>query len=189
MYKETFRILSKRLLRQITKEQKKEYLNDISNRLYLSEWWMSSDVIALTIARKIELETLPIIETAWKQQKTVVIPKCYPDQDHSMNFYKFTNQHELENVFLDLYEPKEDKQKLVQPSEIDLIIVPGLLYDYQGYRIGYGGGYYDRYLSKYSNAKISIAMEQQLVKHLPHDQYDLPVDGIITEKDTYYTNV
>ncbi|SER21314.1 5-formyltetrahydrofolate cyclo-ligase [Piscibacillus halophilus] len=184
MYKETFRILSKRLLKHITKEQKKQYLKDISNRLYQTHWWKNSDVIALTIARDIELDTLPIIEEGWKQGKQIVIPKCYPD-NHLMNFYLFTNQHELENVYLDLYEPKEDPKKLVQPNQIDLIIVPGLLFDFQGFRIGYGGGYYDRYLANYPHSKISLAMEQQLVKHVPHDQYDLPVDAVISEKNIY----
>ncbi|MFD2637446.1 5-formyltetrahydrofolate cyclo-ligase [Piscibacillus salipiscarius] len=184
MYKDTFRVLSKRLLKHISKEDRKHYLDQISTKLYESEWWKNSEVIAMTIAREIELSTLPIIEHGWKQGKQIVVPKCKPES-HEMNFYIFTNQHELENVYLDLYEPKEDPNKLVKPSDIDLMVVPGLLFDHQGYRIGYGGGYYDRYLSKYHQSKISLAMEQQVVKHVPHDEYDLPVDAVITEKKIY----
>lgn len=184
MYKDTFRVLSKRLLRQIQKEQKKQFLKDISTKLYETHWWQDANIIAITIAREIELDTLPIIEYGWKQGKQMVIPKCYPDT-YEMDFYTFTNQYELENVYLDLYEPKEDPTKFVKPSDIDLIIVPGLLYDQHGYRIGYGGGYYDRYLANYNGTKISLAMEQQIVKHVPHDDYDIPVDAVISEKNIY----
>lgn len=126
MYKDTFRVLSKRLLKHISKEDRKHYLDQISTKLYESEWWKNSEVIAMTIAREIELSTLPIIEHGWKQGKQIVVPKCKPES-HEMNFYIFTNQHELENVYLDLYEPKEDPNKLVKPSDIDLMVVPGLL--------------------------------------------------------------
>ncbi|WP_176752969.1 5-formyltetrahydrofolate cyclo-ligase [Tenuibacillus multivorans] len=185
MYKDTFRVLSKRILKHIPKQEKKQYAEEITTQLLLSEWWVRAEVIAITVAREIELDTMPIIEKAWKQDKTVVIPKCYPDEDNTMRFYQFTNKNELENVFLDLYEPKEDPKKLVSSQDIDLIIVPGLLFDYQGYRIGYGGGYYDRFLTSYNQDKISIAMELQLVKHVPHEVFDLPVDAVITEKNIY----
>ncbi|RPF55623.1 5-formyltetrahydrofolate cyclo-ligase [Aquisalibacillus elongatus] len=185
MYKDTFRTLVKRLLKHISPKEKEQFLVDITKHLYETEWWEQADTIGITISRNIELDTDPIIQQAWKQNKAVVIPKCYPEDDHRMEFYQYTNKHELENVFLDLYEPKKDLNKLVQPQEIDLLIVPGLLFDYDGFRIGYGGGYYDRFLENFLNHKISLAMEQQLVKHIPRDQYDLPVDAIITEKSIY----
>src|SRR5690625_1208076 len=105
-----------------------------------------------------------------------------------MKFFQFTNVKELENVYLDLYEPTEDISKLIQKNEIDLIVVPGLLFDQRGYRIGYGGGYYDRYLNNYMNDKISIAMEEQVVNYIPYDEHDIPVDTIITEKNIYEKN-
>ncbi|MGM8214119.1 5-formyltetrahydrofolate cyclo-ligase [Bacillaceae bacterium W0354] len=187
MYKESFRMLSKRLLTHIPPEKKTEAVKLIKDQLIKSNWWKSSNIIALTIPRKIELNTIPIIEEAWKQGKTVVIPKCFPEDNYLMKFYRYTNSLELENVYLDLYEPKDDKHKLVDKKDIDLLIVPGLLYDYKGYRIGYGGGYYDRYLVDFKNVKISIALEEQLVKHLPYDPYDIPVDAIITNRNIYKT--
>lgn len=185
MYKNTFRTLSKRLLKHISEEHKKVSLKKIKNRLLNSTYWIESNVIAITIPRKIELNTMPIIEEAWKQGKQVVIPKCYPNQDHLMKFFLFTNINELENVYLDLYEPKEISNRLVEKESIDLIIVPGLLFDKNGYRIGYGGGYYDRYLKGYTNKKISIALEDQIVNYIPYDSFDIPVDAIITEKTIY----
>ncbi len=188
MYKRTFRLLSKRLLTHISNEQKKQSVSLIMEKLIHTKMWNDAETIALTIAREIELETKPIIEEAWKQGKTVVIPKCYPKNNYEMKFFQFTNVKELENVYLDLYEPTEDISKLIQKNEIDLIVVPGLLFDQRGYRIGYGGGYYDRYLKDFLNNKISIAMEEQVVQFLPYDDYDIPVDAIITDEKIYKTN-
>ncbi|WP_188206163.1 5-formyltetrahydrofolate cyclo-ligase [Alkalibacillus aidingensis] len=186
MYKQTFRVLSKRLLTNINQNYKQTAIHDISKHLFNSNLWLKANTIAVTIPRKIELDTFPLIEQAWKEGKNVVIPKCYPNNDHQMKFYSFTNRHELENVYLDLYEPKEERHKLVYKEDIDLIIVPGLLFDHQGYRIGYGGGYYDRYLANFNQAKISIAMEEQIVKNLPFDHYDIPVDYIISNRKIYH---
>ncbi|WP_017185830.1 5-formyltetrahydrofolate cyclo-ligase [Alkalibacillus haloalkaliphilus] len=185
MYKHSFRTLSKRLLKHISREQKKEAANVISNTLFKTDYWKQTQIIAITIPRKIELTTYPIIKQAWKENKLVVIPKCYPHESNLMKFFKFTDELELENVYLDLYEPKERISEQVTSNEIDLIIVPGLLFDHNGYRIGYGGGYYDRFLKEFRGTKLSIAMEEQIVRSIPYDDYDIPVDYIISNKQIY----
>ncbi|GAA0457775.1 5-formyltetrahydrofolate cyclo-ligase [Alkalibacillus silvisoli] len=185
MYKHSFRTLSKRLLNHISIEHKEQAAKAISSTLFKTDFWNKSQTIAITISRQIELDTHPIIKQAWKEGKEVVIPKCYPHEGHLMKFFKFTNDLELENVYLDLYEPKERDDYLVEPSQINLMIVPGLLFDHSGFRIGYGGGYYDRYLTNYPNTKLSIAMEEQIVRSIPYDDYDIPVDYIISDKQIY----
>ncbi|MET3684269.1 5-formyltetrahydrofolate cyclo-ligase [Alkalibacillus flavidus] len=183
MYKQTFRQLAKRLLNYIPQEDKQEALTTICDILYTTDLWKQAETIAITIPRSIELDTHQIIEQAWKEGKKVAIPKCYPDQNNDMKFYEYTNKLELENVYLDLYEPKTEDVRYIAPSQIDLLFVPGLLYDEQGYRIGYGGGYYDRYLQHVDNPTVSIAMKEQMVTSLPTDDYDQPVDYIITNRD------
>ncbi|MDV2580992.1 5-formyltetrahydrofolate cyclo-ligase [Alkalibacillus haloalkaliphilus] len=185
MYKHSFRTLSKRLLKHISREQKKEAANLISNTLFKTDYWKQSQKIAITIPREIELTTYPIIKQAWKENKQVVIPKCYPHEGNLMKFFIFTDELELENVYLDLYEPIERKSEQVTSNEIDLIVVPGLLFDHNGYRIGYGGGYYDRFLIEFNGTKLSIAMEEQIVRSIPYDDYDIPVDYIISNKQIY----
>ena len=72
----------------------------------------------------------------------------------------------------------------MDPSEVDLIIVPGVAFDKCGYRIGYGGGYYDRFLSNLDHVtKISLAFNMQLIDKIPTDHFDIPVNYIITEKE------
>ncbi len=180
--KHVYRTLSKRLLHHIPRTYKDDCLKSIQIHLLESNWWQNADTVALTIPRKIELNVEPIIEAAWRSGKRVVIPKCFPKQNHQMEFYVYTNRKELENVYLDLYEPKDQPDKLVPKETIDIIVVPGLLFAPRGYRIGYGGGYYDRYLADYPNRTVSLAMEDQLIDYVPYDEYDLPVDFVITEE-------
>ncbi len=67
---------------------------------------------------------------------------------------------------------------------IDLVIVPGVAFDYQGYRLGYGGGFYDRFLSNSKAYKVGVAYDFQIVDRLPHGEHDVPVDVIVTPTQT-----
>ncbi|NIK13382.1 5-formyltetrahydrofolate cyclo-ligase [Alkalibacillus almallahensis] len=183
MYKQTFRQLAKRLMAYIPSRDKQDALHTIEDILYTTDMWKQAETIAITIPREQELDTHQIINKAWKEGKKVAIPKCYPKQDHDMKFFEYTNRLELENVYLDLYEPKTDEVRYIAPSQIDLLFVPGLLFDQQGYRIGYGGGYYDRYLPNFHQTTISLAMEEQLVNSIPSDKLDQPVDYIISNQN------
>jgi 5-formyltetrahydrofolate cyclo-ligase len=68
----------------------------------------------------------------------------------------------------------------VDASRIDLMIVPGLAYTREGYRLGFGGGYYDRYLQNYHGKTISLAFNEQLVPNFLVEEHDIPVSEIIT---------
>lgn len=90
------------------------------------------------------------------------------------------------NLNLDfiIYWLQKEFERFIDPNEIDLIITPGVAFKKDGYRVGYGGGYYDRFLSKIPNTQtIAIAFSLQIVDELPIDNYDIPVDYIYTEKN------
>lgn len=167
-------------LQNISDIQYRNWSSNIMERLLLEETIQKSKTIAITISRKTEVDTTPIIEALWKKGKRVVVPKCYP-QDHTMEFYVINDFAQLETVYMDLKEPIPTKSTKVSSSEIDVMIVPGVVFDLEGYRIGYGGGYYDRYLEYYLGEKISIAFELQLVDNVTKEPYDIPVNVIITE--------
>ncbi|KZE66425.1 5-formyltetrahydrofolate cyclo-ligase [Fictibacillus phosphorivorans] len=152
----------------------------ISNQLFDTTEWRKAQSIGITVSRKFELDTANIIKRAWEEGKKVGVPKCY-SADKQMEFREIRSYEQLENVYMDLYEPKKDETPLIPSEQIDLIIVPGLVFDKTGYRIGYGGGYYDRYLYAYSGQKISLAYTFQTTDKLPHEEFDIPVDQIITE--------
>src|SRR5699024_12630127 len=89
-----------------------------------------------------------------------------------------------------ILEPSYYSNKVIMNEWIDLLIVPVLVFNVKGYRIGYGGGFYDRYLSEpfHTTTTVSLAAEEQLKESLPIDSYDIPVDYIITENRCIQTS-
>ena len=96
-----------------------------------------------------------------------------------MTFYYIQHLNQLESSYYELLEPIVSKTKEARSEELDYMIVPGVAFDERGYRIGYGGGYYDRYLQTYTGATVSLLLPNQLFKQLPNDEYDIPVDTLI----------
>ena len=97
-----------------------------------------------------------------------------------MNFYTINSLKELKKGNYGILEP--DNDKLVNKKDIDLLIVPIVSYDKDHNRLGYGGGYYDRYLKDYAGNVIGLAFTFQQVEKLPVERFDLPIKTIIDEK-------
>ncbi|SOC21155.1 5-formyltetrahydrofolate cyclo-ligase [Ureibacillus xyleni] len=154
----------------------------IKDKLLKEPSIIEGDTIAITISNNREVDTTGIIESLWKQGKRVVVPKCN-SINRTMQFYKIENFNQLEIVYMDLREPIPQITELVSAEQIDCMIVPGIVFDKSGYRIGYGGGYYDRYLEKFKGNVISLAFHNQLVDMVPRDPHDLPVNLIVTEQN------
>ncbi|WNF37765.1 5-formyltetrahydrofolate cyclo-ligase [Bacillaceae bacterium IKA-2] len=155
------------------------FCSEIKNKLLQSKEWDEATTIGITIATKREIDTIPIIEAGWKQGKQIVVPKCFP-KEKKLNFYQINSFLEVEDSFYSLKEPITTLTPFVNKEQIDLVIVPGLIFDKEGYRIGFGGGYYDRYLNGYHNDTIALAFDFQLVDEVPKEAYDIPVRKIIT---------
>ncbi|WP_160848327.1 5-formyltetrahydrofolate cyclo-ligase [Pontibacillus yanchengensis] len=173
------------ILKSLVGEERNKISTEIEKSLYQTELWKKSNVIGITISQAHEIDTYPVIKNAWEDGKQVAIPKCYPKQNQLV-FYQFTSFDDLETVYYGLKEPIMEKTKELHRDEIDLMIVPGLLFDNRGYRIGYGGGYYDRYLVHFPNHTIALATNRQLVEEVPNDVYDIPVQHLITESGVIY---
>lgn len=156
----------------------------IQAKLFSSNEWQDAQTIGVTISRFPEVETEAIITRAWEEGKKVAVPKCFP-KDKSMNFYYLENFNQLESVYFGLKEPIVSEVRICPKEMLDFILVPGLIFDEKGYRIGFGGGYYDRYLMDYTGCKVSLAFSQQLMKEVPTDHYDIPVHKIVTNEAIY----
>jgi len=126
-----------------------------------------------------EINTHKLIDIAFQQGKIVALPKCLAGG--VMNFYRFSG--ELEEGKFHILEPVGDE--ILYPERNDLMIVPGLAFDECGYRIGQGGGYYDRYLADHLCTCIGLCREQFLMKEIPISWNDIPVDFVITEDAVY----
>lgn len=172
------------LLKNISQQEKVEIEKQLSEHLLKSSMWNEANVIGITVSQGFEWNTRPLIEAGWQQGKTIVVPKCIPS-DKSMIFYQLDHFGQLESKYYNLLEPKPEETKEVPKSEIQLVIVPGLLYDHKGYRVGFGGGYYDRFLADFQNKTVSLAYSRQLYESLPADSFDIPVQHIITENGIF----
>lgn len=90
---------------------------------------------------------------------------------------------ELRRGAYGIYEPDECIK--IDPECIDIAIIPGIAFDMDGWRIGFGAGYYDRFLSEFTGKKIGVCYEFQLYESIPHDTHDIAMDIIVTERKVY----
>lgn len=168
-------------LKGISGSEKQYIEQNLSNQLINSSIWDCADTIGITMAQGFEWDTRKIIEIAWSQNKTICVPKCSP-KDKRLTFYQLDSYDQLEVVYYNLLEPKSEVSVEVEKIAINLLIVPGIVFDKEGYRIGFGGGYYDRFLSDFPNETISLSSTIQLVDHIPSESFDIPVHHLITDK-------
>lgn len=148
--------------------------------LMKDEAFQQAEVVGLTLSAFPEVDTHRLIEECWKAGKKTVVPKCEP-LSRAMDFRIIENFGQLETVYMKLLEPIIEKTEQVGPDQIDLLIVPGVVFSHDGYRIGFGGGYYDRYLTKYTGPTRSLAFASQLRETVPVESHDIPVHRIYTE--------
>ncbi|MBB6444923.1 5-formyltetrahydrofolate cyclo-ligase [Bacillus benzoevorans] len=171
-------------LKQIPKPLYEHYSYTIAQELYKDPLWQAASVIGITISIAPEVDTYQIIRTAWAEGKRVAVPKCH-DKERTMDFRYLQRFNQLESVYFGLLEPIETETELAAKAEIDLLLVPGIAFTQQGYRMGVGGGYYDRFLEDFKGGTISLAFAQQIVPEIPVEEHDLPVGKIITNDGRY----
>lgn len=152
----------------------------IQKRVLASDEFKYAKTIGITLSRFPEVATHHLIEFAWQCGKRIAIPKCI-SSTREMDFRLIDSFDQTEVVYMDLKEPCVDLTESVPPEEIDLQIVPGVVYSPEGYRIGFGGGYYDRYLAGYPFQTISLAFERQILDNVIREPHDFPVSYLYTE--------
>ena len=168
--------------RETLSEQERCVLDDcITQKLLASPEYSEAATVLTYVSVSSEVSTRMFIECALRDGKTVAVPRCLPG--HRLEFVAITSLEQLVAAPFNLLEPAKDLPALTESQMNNAIcIVPALLVDTKGYRLGYGAGFYDRFLSTYSGKKICLAYQQNLSKTmLPHIEFDDPVDMIITE--------
>lgn len=128
-----------------------------------------------------EIDTTSLMIETLKQGKKLALPYCV-EGSREMEFYCISSFDELEPRTFGVPEPIPSKCEKLTNFSNSLCIVPALVYDFSGFRLGYGGGYYDRFLSNYQGVKVGLVYEACLVKNLPRGRFDRAVDWLITEK-------
>lgn len=160
-----------------------EFSDAIINNIYEMDEYKNAKNIFCFVSFSSEVITHEFIKTSLKDGKNVFIP--YIDEDKNiMKATKLKDFDDLKIGFYGILSLEDEKLEFVDPKIIDLIIVPGLIFDYNFYRIGYGGGYYDKFLSNNSinPVKIGVCFDMQLIDDTKPEVHDVPVDYIVTEK-------
>jgi len=143
--------------------------------------FVNAKVVFIYVSFDNEVDTHRIIEHALSLGKKVCVPRVI-NKAEGMKALFITSLVELKPSKFGILEPK-DSENFVSFEEIDLSIIPGLAFDKTGGRIGYGGGFYDRFFSACGHKKIALAYEFQILQAIPREKHDILVDGLITEKD------
>ncbi len=157
----------------------------IDQHIQNTDWFQKADILFSYVSVEREVDTLALLKAAWRCGKRVAVPRC--TAPGRMDFFVVTGMEELIPGKYGIPEPRKNCPA-AKPTELSLCLVPGLCFDRRGFRIGYGGGYYDRFLSAFPGKSLGLVRQQFLVDRLPTDRYDLPVDGVVTQHGWIKTN-
>tara|TARA_B100000575_G_C22995524_1_gene573887 strand:+ start:405 stop:989 length:585 start_codon:yes stop_codon:yes gene_type:complete len=174
-------ILRKNLSSSITKV----FVQELFEKLFEKINFNDLNIISSFNSINTEINTIELNEYIIKNNKILCFPVITNKNDHLV-FRKFTNYNDMTEGFMKIKEPSKRNPTLFP----QLLFVPCLAYDKDGYRLGYGGGYYDKtfaYLKKNNRKFISVgyAFDDQVVLNVPKDKFDIKLDYVITEKKFY----
>ena len=173
------RVLQNRL--QWPKALRKEASKYASQHLMAMEEWKNAKTVFCFLSFGDEIDTTPLVEAAWKAGKRVVVPRCH--KGFRIEAYEIKNFEGLIPGRYGIMEPNPEVYPVIDPTEIDFIVMPGSVFDDFGNRMGYGAGFYDRYLlrTKIQTPRVAYALQLQWVPQLHPQAHDQPVDYLVTE--------
>lgn len=158
-------------------------------RLLESVFWQKSRRVVLYAAVKGEVDTALLLESAWKEGREVFLPRCRPEEPGLMDMIACCGPEELVPSRFGIPEPELSassrflSSRELEDGEHTLIVVPALAFDRQGFRLGYGGGYYDRMLDAARCFSVGLTYHELLQNHLPREAWDRPVGAVCTEEE------
>ncbi len=180
--KKKLRSQAREMRRSMSPEVKQTLDRKIKNKL-LNLWAVrEAETVLCYVSTEIEVDTREFIEALLQMGKRVAVPRCEGGESE-MNFYYINSLSELSSGSFGVDEPDPQKHIMVGNTKNSVCVVPAFMFDKNGYRLGYGKGYYDRYLSRYSGGTIGICYEDNLQGELFHGKYDRAVDLVVTDKE------
>ena len=170
----------------LSEEAVREKSRKIKKKLFELPEFKKAGTIMFYAAKGKEVRTEEMIKESLKMGKRVAVPiGKVRERDLIPSF--LTDYGELAPGAYGILEPREEHRRLVPLKKLELIIVPGVAFDRQGNRLGWGGGFYDNFLGRIPSGvpRLGLAFELQIVESLPIGEEDIPMDGIITEEIIY----
>ena len=170
--------LEKRKILSKNKDKKQQLDMEIQSRLILSPEYRAASSILLYAAREHEIATASILYAALANGKTVAYPRC--ENGGEMTFCAVSSPADLIPGRFGILAPREGCP-VFTPDSRTLCVCPALCCDMSGYRLGFGGGYYDRFLSDFSGLSAALCYSEALIPSLVHDDHDIPMRLIVTD--------
>ena len=144
------------------------------------DFFKKANSIHIFISKKYEPNTRGIIKFCWEMSKIVNVPCVIPETEELFHS-ELNSFNDLSKGAFGVLEPSPKKRIASKPESFDLVIVPGLAFDINGGRIGYGKGFYDRFLVQTRAFRLALAFDFQVFENIPTELHDIPMNGIITE--------
>ena len=175
--------MDKKELRRSIREQKRAMTEEeivsrsekLAQLFYANDAYKNAKTIYGYMPYNQEVRTVPMLEQALKDGKRVAVPKCYGDE---MKFIYLDDLAKVEKGYANIPEPIADGP--VADDTTALVLMPGLAFDPQGHRIGYGGGFYDKFLAAEPNhPTLALCYEFQMLPSLETEEHDIPVDYVL----------
>lgn len=185
--KAQLRAKHKKLRATCPADVKKELDRRLTAKFLETDEYKNCKTLFAFVSSAIEIDTSVIISTALAQGKRLALPRCR-NRNGEMDFYYVTSLSQLEKGAFSIMEPAPEKCEQVTDLSSGLCIVPGLCFDLEGFRIGFGKGYYDRFLQEFGGVTAGLCYSRCIEHNLPVGVFDKPVDILITEKYINHTH-
>lgn len=175
MNKQELRRAIRERKRAMTEEEIVERSNALAEKFYNSPAYQAASTIYGYLPYNQEVRTVPMLQRALDEGKRVAVPKVYGEE---MRFIYLEDLTQVSKGYAGIPEPIADAP--VAEDKQALVLMPGLAFDPQGHRIGYGGGFYDRFLAQEPHhPTLALCYEFQVQAHLDTEEFDIPVDTVL----------
>lgn len=166
-------------------EEKQRLDRAVFTRFTALSQYKAAKTLLCYVSSATEVDTRAVLRHALQAGKIVAVPRCIPGTNE-MEFHKITSQASLSPGAYGILEPPQDTPLCTALSDA-LCVVPALCFDKNGYRVGYGKGYYDRFLSRFSGETVGLIYEEDFVEAVPRDAFDRRVSLLVTPQRTLQT--
>ncbi|SDX54299.1 5-formyltetrahydrofolate cyclo-ligase [Marininema mesophilum] len=142
--------------------------------------WEQAERVLYYMPHRREIDLRPLMKQAWLMGKKVILPRAIP-ANRLLIFYQVDHLDELVLGAYGIWEPQSDEDRRIDPQELDLALVPGVAFDWKGYRLGYGGGYYDRFFAGPGAGipRFGVGFSFQWVETVYPEAHDVPMNGVV----------
>lgn len=168
---------------QMHPAEKEWYDRAIFSRLIDMPFYKRAESVLCFVSTEIEVDTEAILLKVLADGKKLAVPKCL-DRKGNMDFFQIHSLQELSPGEFSLMEPDPAKAPRFTAYQNSICVLPAFAFDREGYRLGFGMGYYDRFLHRFTGLKVGICYNSCIAPSLPHGRFDVPADYIITPKYT-----